>query len=86
MLSGGTQMSLHACNIERPTSNAQRSIKKLPAEGLEPTRSCDHWILSPARLPIPPRRHFTLKSLFHLWEICLFLVIHCSTENTHSNA
>src|SRR6266566_3624928 len=30
----------------------------LPAEGLEPTRSCDHWILSPARLPIPPRRRF----------------------------
>jgi hypothetical protein len=28
----------------------------LPAEGLEPTRPCDHWILSPARLPIPPRR------------------------------
>src|SRR5438046_2656286 len=28
----------------------------LPAEGLEPTRSCDHWILSPARLPVPPRR------------------------------
>ena len=30
--------------------------KSLPAEGFEPTRSCDHWILSPARLPIPPRR------------------------------
>src|SRR6478752_6026993 len=30
--------------------------KGLPAEGIEPTRSCDHWILSPARLPIPPRR------------------------------
>ena len=30
---------------------------EMPAEGLEPTRSCDHWILSPARLPIPPRRH-----------------------------
>src|SRR2546421_6641553 len=29
---------------------------RLPAEGLEPTRSCDHWILSPARLPVPPRR------------------------------
>jgi hypothetical protein len=28
----------------------------VPAEGLEPTRSCDHWILSPARLPVPPRR------------------------------
>src|SRR5215471_7723180 len=22
--------------------------ENLPAEGLEPTRSCDHWILSPA--------------------------------------
>src|SRR5438552_1405950 len=29
---------------------------RVPAEGLEPTRSFDHWILSPARLPIPPRR------------------------------
>jgi hypothetical protein len=29
---------------------------RLPAEGLEPTRPCGHWILSPARLPIPPRR------------------------------
>jgi hypothetical protein len=28
----------------------------MPAEGLEPTRPCGHWILSPARLPIPPRR------------------------------
>src|SRR5437870_5067626 len=28
----------------------------VPAEGLEPTRSFDHWILSPARLPVPPRR------------------------------
>ncbi len=30
--------------------------REVPAEGLEPTRSCDHWILSPARLPVPPRR------------------------------
>jgi hypothetical protein len=29
---------------------------RVPAEGLEPTRPCGHWILSPARLPIPPRR------------------------------
>ena len=43
-------------NIQRPTSNVQRSIKTLPADGLEPTRPCGHWILSPARLPIPPRR------------------------------
>src|SRR5205823_10689669 len=33
----------------------------VPAEGLEPTRSCDHWILSPARLPIPPRRRENVK-------------------------
>src|SRR5207302_9291199 len=28
----------------------------LPAKGIEPSHSCDHWILSPARLPVPPRR------------------------------
>src|ERR1700719_1977752 len=27
------------------------NLEGVPAEGLEPTRSCDHWILSPARLP-----------------------------------
>ena len=42
-------------NVERPTRNTQRPMK-MPAEGLEPTRPCGHWILSPARLPIPPRR------------------------------
>src|SRR6478672_10986322 len=42
-------------NVERSRLNIPTS-KNLPAEGLEPTRSCDHWILSPARLPIPPRR------------------------------
>jgi hypothetical protein len=36
--------------------SADCSVGSLPAEGLEPTRSCDHWILSPARLPVPPRR------------------------------
>lgn len=28
----------------------------MPKVGLEPTRPCGHWILSPARLPIPPLR------------------------------
>ena len=41
--------------IERAAFNIQRP-RIVPAEGLEPTRSCDHWILSPARLPVPPRR------------------------------
>ena len=45
--------SLQTSNAQRPTLNVQID---LPAEGLEPTRPCGHWILSPARLPIPPRR------------------------------
>ncbi len=28
----------------------------IPAAGVEPARPRGHWILSPARLPIPPRR------------------------------
>jgi hypothetical protein len=43
--------------VERSTSDIEHWIENsLPAEGLEPTRPCGHWILSPARLPIPPRR------------------------------
>jgi mannose-6-phosphate isomerase-like protein (cupin superfamily) len=29
----------------------------VPGVGIEPTRSCDHRILSPARLPVPPPGH-----------------------------
>jgi hypothetical protein len=36
----------------------RQSWSTVPAEGLEPTRPCGHWILSPARLPVPPRRPF----------------------------
>lgn len=31
-------------------------LKEMPKEGLEPSRYCYHWILSPARLPVPPLR------------------------------
>ncbi len=31
-------------------------IRKVPAEGIEPTLPCGNRILSPARLPVPPRR------------------------------
>ena len=31
-------------------------MQLIPAAGVEPARPCGHWILSPARLPIPPRR------------------------------
>src|SRR4029453_10148560 len=30
----------------------------VPGEGLEPSLCCQNWILSPARLPIPPSRRF----------------------------
>lgn len=33
-------------------------VIKVPKVGLEPTRSCEHWILNPARLPVPPLRPF----------------------------
>ncbi len=39
---------------------AQRSALCVPREGLEPSRSCEHWILSPTRLPIPPPRHTSI--------------------------
>ena len=29
----------------------------VPATGIEPVRCCHHGILSPGRLPVPPRRH-----------------------------
>lgn len=31
-------------------------LNEVPKVGLEPTRPCGHWILNPARLPIPPLR------------------------------
>ncbi len=31
----------------------------VPKVGIEPTRHCCHWILSPARLPIPPLRQLS---------------------------
>lgn len=32
------------------------TIIKIPRVGIEPTRCHHHWILSPARLPVPPPR------------------------------
>src|SRR5271165_4914215 len=37
--------------------------RTLPTEGIEPTHCCQYWILSPARLPIPPRRLFARRQL-----------------------
>src|SRR4029079_1465826 len=45
-----------------PNFNGAVAIeKKVPERGLEPPRPCGHWILSPARLPIPPLRRVFYK-------------------------
>jgi hypothetical protein len=53
-------LSRSRCTALPPNENfslVKSCLFGVPAEGLEPTRPCGHWILSPARLPIPPRRH-----------------------------
>ena len=43
----------------RPGWRRSEPLKnKMPKDGLEPSRGCPHWILNPARLPIPPLRHY----------------------------
>ena len=44
-------------NKEKKTRSENLVFNTIPAAGVEPARPCGHWILSPARLPIPPRRH-----------------------------
>ena len=42
----------------------QQQRLEVPAEGIEPTHPCEYWILSPARLPVPPRRQLSFSSIF----------------------
>ena len=45
-------------NRKRLSATFSKSMQiPVPEVGLEPTRDCSHWILNPARLPIPPLRH-----------------------------
>jgi hypothetical protein len=44
------------CATEAGYGNLEGCYHLLPRVGLEPTRSCPHRILSPARLPVPPPR------------------------------
>lgn len=37
---------------------------RMPEEGIEPTLSCENWILSPARLPVPPLRRLSKHELY----------------------
>ncbi len=42
--------------IKNPITHKSVGVLSIPAAGVEPARPCGHRILSPARLPIPPRR------------------------------
>ena len=53
--------------------------------GLEPTRSCDHRHLKPARLPIPPFLHFfnRLASLYFAPLVDCSLIITQELDNVN---
>ena len=58
---GSRKSQTKDADVKTSTISAQEEesasiYKSVPKVGLEPTRSCDHWILNPARLPIPPLR------------------------------
>ena len=44
-------------DIIRKKNGAKFAPFGMPLDGVEPSRYRYHWILSPARLPIPPQRH-----------------------------
>jgi hypothetical protein len=52
----------HPAQVTLPLERKKRA--NLPAEGIEPTHSCEYWILSPARLPVPPRRRVAQRVKF----------------------
>ena len=49
-------------DLDIPKAKAEHLISDvrllfgMPPVGVEPTLPCENWILSPARLPIPPQR------------------------------
>src|SRR3954447_7830580 len=40
----------------RTPNGAGSFTAQMPKGGLEPPRACAHWLLKPARLPVPPLR------------------------------
>ena len=47
------------CTKQIESELCSLSIYLVPVAGVEPARYRYHWILSPARLPIPSHRHFS---------------------------
>ena len=42
-------------DLRRAGPAGPRAKRVVRAKGIEPPRPCGHWILNPARLPVPPR-------------------------------
>ena len=53
--------SRYSSNVKRGNSVCYLLFLMVPLAGVEPARYHYHWILSPARLPISPQRHFIIK-------------------------
>ena len=58
-----------------------REQKRMQEMGLEPTRSCDHRHLKPARLPIPPLLHFYVSVISWLLDYNTSVREKCQQEN-----
>ena len=56
--------SLHLKSTLRAQKKGPPRRTQVPERGLEPPRPCGHWILSPARLPIPPLRLTAAKHMY----------------------
>ena len=52
----GPARKFESMALDRARCSTMAAPSNVPTEGVEPTRPCGHRILSPARLPIPPRR------------------------------
>ena len=44
-------------------------IYSVPEAGIEPAQHCCYWILSPARLPIPPLRQALIRLISKVVQI-----------------
>ena len=50
--------------LESQSTSQVVARQEVPEVGLEPTRPCGHWILNPARLPIPPLRRANNRKFY----------------------
>jgi hypothetical protein len=76
--------SVPMCSKEKAAGFTNLRLLKVPPGGIEPPRYRYHWILSPARLPIPPQRQvLTIQNHFKkISNVFLFLsaISYCAAK------